>query len=160
MHYSGVVCRRTAKFENYMALAICSSRSPLPLQEPQRSPSQAQHDTRSCREWGYHHRCSERLKCSKHASSRTPIYRSLQTSRGSCCMLELVCVEEGELPEVKHRPSPTPPGPIPIAPSIPAPTAGKTSTAPTAIRARPNTARHKVILEQQFRIIRFQILTL
>ena len=157
MHYSGVVCRRTVKFENSMALALCSSRSPPALQEA--CPSQAQHATHNCNAWEYHRRCGERLKDRKHASGRTPIYHRLQKSRETSCRLELVCVEEGKLPEAKHRPAATPAAPKPITPSITGPIAGKTSVAPATIRIKPSIARHKAILEQQFRIFIFQILT-
>ena len=130
---------------------------PLPLPEPR--PNRGQHGTHKCREWVYHHPCSKRLKDREQASSRTPIYQGLQKSGDTSYMLELVCVEEGKLPEVKNRPSVTPALPKPINPSITDPAAGKSSIAPPTIMMKLNTAQHKVISKQPFRIIGFQILT-
>ena len=55
-------------------------------------------------------------------------------------MLESVYVEDGKLPEVKHGPAVTPPEPKPTAPSIAAPTVGKTNTAPVPISVTDSAA--------------------
>ena len=141
IHYSGVACRRTPKFENPMALGLLISRLITVLTaalEP--CPGCGQAGTCERCEWGYHRRCAKRLKDRKYASSRAPIYNRLQRSRDTSCMVELVYVEEGKLPEVKHGPATTPPVPKPTAPNIAAPTAGKTNTPPAPTRATPSAA--------------------
>ena len=74
MHYSGVVCRRTAEFENPIVLALCGSRSPpaptrttIPQPRSTRDPQmpRAGITPASCRETG---RQKTRLQSHPHIS--------------------------------------------------------------------------------------------
>ena len=78
IHYSSVidVRIRASSFGRIIVFGLCGSGT-LSISVPTEQPCRGQPGTRDCREWGYHHRCAERLKNRKHACSRTPIYQRL-----------------------------------------------------------------------------------
>ena len=125
-----------SKFREPYGLGLSNSRFLfVPAAGTAPRPSRGHPGTCGRREWRYHRYCAESLKDRRHASSRPPIHHRLQRSHETSCMLELVYVEEGKLPEVKHGPATTPAEPTPTTPNIATHTAGNTNavSAPTGV---------------------------